>query len=176
MELKETLKLKRKEQNLTQEQLAEKIWVSKKTISNWETGKTTPDIDSLIRLARLFNLSLDHLLLEESEIVENIKKQEEVKAIRKLFLSSYMINYIIGLIILTGIYFGEVSLFAAICLCAIEFINFIPLLYYSEKLKKLNEDPMIKQLYRKNKPLFFLTVVPAISMIVLFVARLIVKE
>ena len=39
------LKEKRAEYQLTQEQLAEKIFVSKKTISNWETQKTTPDID-----------------------------------------------------------------------------------------------------------------------------------
>ena len=57
------------EYELTQEQWAEKIFVSRKTISNWETVKTTPDIDSLIRLADFFNLSLDNLLLEGSDIV-----------------------------------------------------------------------------------------------------------
>lgn len=52
----EILKEKRKEYQLTQEQVSEKIFVSRKTISNWETGKTTPDIESLIRLANLFDL------------------------------------------------------------------------------------------------------------------------
>lgn len=48
MNIGQTLKEKRKDSQLTQEQLAEKIFVSTKTISNWENNKTTPDIDSLI--------------------------------------------------------------------------------------------------------------------------------
>lgn len=72
MEISQMLKEKRKEYQLTQEQLAEKIFVSNKTISNWETGKTKPDIESLILLAKLFNLSLDNLLLEDSEMVKSI--------------------------------------------------------------------------------------------------------
>lgn len=68
------LKEKRKEHQLTQEQLAEKVYVSNKTISNWETGKTKPDIESLILLAKLFHLSLDNLLLEGSEMVESLDK------------------------------------------------------------------------------------------------------
>ncbi|WP_370448248.1 helix-turn-helix domain-containing protein [Melissococcus sp. OM08-11BH] len=58
--------------NLTQEQLSEILNVSKSTVSNWEIGKTTPDLDSLIRLANLCNLSLDNLLLEKNKVVKNI--------------------------------------------------------------------------------------------------------
>ncbi|MEG0619300.1 MAG: helix-turn-helix transcriptional regulator [Bacilli bacterium] len=79
MEIRKMLKDKRAEYQLTQEQLAEKIFVSKKTISNWETGRTSPDIDSLIRLANLFDLSLDNLLLEGSEVVEKINKDVKNK-------------------------------------------------------------------------------------------------
>lgn len=85
MIISKMLKEKRSEYELTQEQLSEKIFVSRKTISNWETGKTTPDIDSLIRLADLFNLSLDNLLLEGSDIVENIKKLKLQKLQRNIF-------------------------------------------------------------------------------------------
>ncbi|KAF1296691.1 hypothetical protein BAU15_13450 [Enterococcus sp. JM4C] len=86
MEISQMLKEKRKEYQLNQEQLAEKVFVSKKTISNWETGKTTPDIDSLIRLAKLFDLSLDNLLLEGSMVVEEIKKREKAFEIQKVSL------------------------------------------------------------------------------------------
>lgn len=79
------LKEKRKEYQLTQEQLAEKIFVSNKTIYNWETGKTKPDIESLILLAKLFDLSLDNLLLEGSDMVKSIdndiKKGRNLKKI-----------------------------------------------------------------------------------------------
>lgn len=74
MKISQMLKEKRKEYQLTQEQLAEKIFVSNKTISNWETGKTKPDIESLILLAKFFHLSLDNLLLEGSEMVESLDK------------------------------------------------------------------------------------------------------
>lgn len=43
----------------SQEELAEKIYVSRQTISNWETAKNYPDIHSLLRLSSLFNVSLD---------------------------------------------------------------------------------------------------------------------
>lgn len=59
MMIDEMIKQKRTEQQLTQEQLAEKIFVTRKTISNWENGKTTPYLESLIRLSENFNVSLD---------------------------------------------------------------------------------------------------------------------
>ena len=99
MIISKMLKEKRNEYELTQEQLSEKIFVSRKTISNWETGKTTPDIDSLIRLADLFNLSLDNLLLEGSDIVENIKKIEAAKAAKKYFSCSWLTNMIFILLV-----------------------------------------------------------------------------
>ncbi|RGI28468.1 XRE family transcriptional regulator [Melissococcus sp. OM08-11BH] len=52
--------------------MSEILNVSKSTVSNWEIGKTTPDLDSLIRLANLCNLSLDNLLLEKNKVVKNI--------------------------------------------------------------------------------------------------------
>lgn len=86
MEIGQILKEKRNEYQLTQEQLAEKIFVTNKTISNWETEKTIPDIESLIRLANLFDLSLDNLLLEESDIVKDIKQKEIAFNIQKSYI------------------------------------------------------------------------------------------
>lgn len=86
MEISQMLKEKRAEHQLTQEMLAEKILVSKKTISNWETGKTMPDINSLIRLAKLFDLSLDKLLLEGSDVVKDIKKKEKAYTNQTIFI------------------------------------------------------------------------------------------
>ena len=50
---------------LTQEQVAEFLSVSRQTISNWENGKTYPDIVSVVKLSDLYDISLDHLLKEE---------------------------------------------------------------------------------------------------------------
>lgn len=78
MKLNNLLKQKRLAFHLTQEALAEKIYVSPKTISNWETGRTFPDIESLINLSQLYHLSLDDLLVKGSGIVNDMKDKELV--------------------------------------------------------------------------------------------------
>ena len=57
----------RKDQNLTQEQLAEILNVSRQSVSKWEQNITYPDTDKLIRMGKLFNCSLDFLLKDEIE-------------------------------------------------------------------------------------------------------------
>ena len=52
----------RKEQNLTQSELAQMMQTTQDTISLWELGKSMPDIISLVKLAKLFNVSADYLL------------------------------------------------------------------------------------------------------------------
>ncbi|MBQ8028058.1 MAG: helix-turn-helix transcriptional regulator [Clostridia bacterium] len=67
MNISEKLKVARKNSGMTQEQVAEKLGISRQTLSNWETGKTYPDIISVIRLSELYELSLDLLLKDEKE-------------------------------------------------------------------------------------------------------------
>lgn len=64
----------RKENNLTQKQLAEKIKVSDKAISRWETGKGYPDVTSLVSLSEHFGVSVNELLAGKRLTVENIKE------------------------------------------------------------------------------------------------------
>ncbi len=52
----------RKEKNLTQSQLAQMLQTTQDTISLWELGKSLPDILSLVKLSKLFNVSTDYLL------------------------------------------------------------------------------------------------------------------
>jgi transcriptional regulator with XRE-family HTH domain len=63
------IKQRRIEQNITQIDLAKRIGVSRQTISNWENDKTLPDIDYIIELAQLFNLSVDQLLIIDSQSI-----------------------------------------------------------------------------------------------------------
>ena len=67
MELKNIILQKRKEKNMTQEQLAEQLNVAGQTVSKWETGETIPDIDSLKKLAVLLEFSIDNALGIEIE-------------------------------------------------------------------------------------------------------------
>lgn len=68
MELGEKLKCARRERGLSQEQAAEALGVSRQTVSNWETGKTYPDILSAIRMSNLYAVSMDRLLKEETPV------------------------------------------------------------------------------------------------------------
>ena len=80
MELNEQIKKYRTEKNISQEELAVKIFVTRQSISNWENGKTYPDIHSLLLLSSLFGISLDQLVKGDIEIMkEEIKKDEIAK-------------------------------------------------------------------------------------------------
>lgn len=63
MNIGEKLKLRRRKTGLTQDQVAEKMNITRQTLSNWEVGKNYPDIESIIKLSRIYELSLDELLL-----------------------------------------------------------------------------------------------------------------
>lgn len=67
MDLGNKLQRARANANLTQEQVAEALGVSRQTISNWENEKTYPDIRSVVTLSDLYNVSLDYLLKNKEE-------------------------------------------------------------------------------------------------------------
>lgn len=61
MEIGTQIRKYRSTMELSQEELAERIYVTRQTISNWENGKSYPDIHSLLLLSSLFNVSLDQI-------------------------------------------------------------------------------------------------------------------
>lgn len=70
MELSKQIQKYRKEQNLSQEDLAEKIHVTRHTISNWERNKNIPDLNNLILLSKIFNTSLDDLVKGDIKVMK----------------------------------------------------------------------------------------------------------
>lgn len=77
MELGKQIKRYRMEINLSQEELADKVFVSRQTISNWENDKNYPDIKSLVLMSEVFHVSLDHLVKGDLErMKKEIDKQE----------------------------------------------------------------------------------------------------
>ncbi|HER5564752.1 helix-turn-helix domain-containing protein [Streptococcus pyogenes] len=70
MEIGQQIIRYRKQQALSQEKLAEKVYVSRQSISNWENDKTYPDIHSLLLLSQIFQVSLDQLIKGD---IENMK-------------------------------------------------------------------------------------------------------
>ncbi|MBQ7943231.1 MAG: helix-turn-helix transcriptional regulator [Lachnospiraceae bacterium] len=80
MELSNQIRKYRTNLNLSQEELAEKVYVTRQTVSNWETGKSYPDIHSLLLLSNLFEISLDQLIKGDIEIM---KKEINEAAVQK---------------------------------------------------------------------------------------------
>lgn len=78
MNLGEQIKKYRTELSLSQDKLAEKLFVSRQSISNWENDKTYPDIRSLLLLSEVFSVSLDKLVKGDVEMMKNEINEQEI--------------------------------------------------------------------------------------------------
>ena len=105
MELGKRIAEIRKEHSLTQEGLAEICNVTRQTISNWENGKSYPDLETLVLISDTFDVSLDVMLKGDRKMVSEISKEQKhgkhfaVKVICAVLISA--------LIVLGGIYYIE---------------------------------------------------------------------
>lgn len=75
--LSERLRQLRKNAGLSQEQLAEKLDISRQAVSKWEAGSSSPDIHNIVQLGKLYNISTDSILLEESPATEDTGRPSE---------------------------------------------------------------------------------------------------
>lgn len=98
MELGNRIKELRKAQNNNQDELAEKLFVSRQTISNWENDKSYPDIQSVLLLSEVFNVSVDQLLKGDVEKMERIITEQTHADINKM--NTYAIGMLISIIAL----------------------------------------------------------------------------
>ena len=97
MELGSQIKKYRKELSLSQDDLAQKVYVSRQTISNWENDKSYPDVNSLILLSEVFHTSIDNLIKGDVEIMKQEVKSEDKKKFEKLG-QIYSVLFIIAII------------------------------------------------------------------------------
>lgn len=99
MEIEKKLKEARANAGLTQEQVAEKIMVSRQTISNWENGKSLPDIISIMNLSDLYQISLDELLKGDTKMKEKIEKDvKAAKGNKRLILTTAILLFAVAII------------------------------------------------------------------------------
>ena len=87
MEPGKKIKYYRNEKSLTQDNLAERIFVSRQTISNWENDKSYPDINSIILLSEVLEVSVDNLIKGD---VEQMKLEINSEEVKKMKLYSLM--------------------------------------------------------------------------------------
>ncbi|TDQ41172.1 helix-turn-helix domain-containing protein [Aureibacillus halotolerans] len=95
------IKSKRKEREMTQQELADALNVSRTTVSNWETGRNYPDLETVIAISDVLEISLDILLKEEKPMVKEFISEIRVSSKRKLAL-----KILIPLLVFTLLYTG----------------------------------------------------------------------
>jgi len=88
MSIQEMLKQVRSDAELSQEEIAERIGVTRQTISNWETGKSYPDIASLIILSDIYGVSLDSLLKGDSKMIKHLEESTNVTKSNRQVIAS----------------------------------------------------------------------------------------
>lgn len=140
MEFSERLLTLRKGMDLTQEQLAEKINVSRQSVSKWESGQAVPELEKIVALSEVFDVTIDYLL-KPSEIdelsvkTEMLEKQQQQILIRErkqkrlvrciayatgiylLFLAVFLIGHFYFEIWNPSVVFAEFIIATAIVIC-----------------------------------------------------------
>ena len=101
MELAGQIKKHRQALGISQEALAEKIYVSRQTISNWETGRTYPDVQSLLLLSVAFDISIDELIKGDVETME-----ESVRKADHSLIWMYVAEMMLTVIAIVALFFA----------------------------------------------------------------------
>lgn len=107
---------------MTQEQLAEKLYVSRTAVSKWESGKGYPNIDSLKQLSKVFNISID-TLLSGGELLDLASKEEKLSKKKRLYLIFGILDFLSVLFIFMPLYAKEIG----------SYIYSVPLIEFSKE-------------------------------------------
>jgi len=107
MSIGEVIKQARSEKGFSQEVMAEKVGVSRQTLSNWETGKSYPDITNVIALSDVYGVTLDSLLKGDSDMIKHLEESTNVTKSRKQVVASIIalgifLLGVVAIIILLG--------------------------------------------------------------------------
>ena len=109
MKLGEKIYQLRKLSGMTQEQLADKLNVTRQTLSKWENETSIPDIESVVRLSALFHTSLEELLLEEDNRVEEKRTQITLEDMMRINAHNRKMN----LLLCSGLLFLAIGIIIA---------------------------------------------------------------
>lgn len=134
MELGKQIKMYRLENKLSQEELADRIYVSRQTISNWENDKSYPDINSLVLLSEVFKVSLDKLIKGDVDIMKDVIKKEEVDKMNR-YGKIYTIMLIVTVVSVVPL-FMWLGFWAFIPWGIIWMIS----MYFASKIEKIKKD------------------------------------
>ncbi len=134
MELGKRIKHYRTEKALSQDNLAEKVYVSRQTISNWENDKSYPDINSIVLLSEVFDVAIDNLIKGD---VEQMKDEISIEEIKKMNVYSWIMLVFLLLAVVSVIplvkFIGFYAFIPFACLWAIS-------MFFAMKIEKTKKD------------------------------------
>lgn len=135
MEIGKKLKAARAKCGLTQEQAADKLYVTRQTVSNWENEKSYPDIVSIVRISELYNVSLDELLKGDDEIMKHLEETTNVVKSNKRLFAAVILNIIVMLVMFTAAVFLPDRTYITACVFCLALVSTAVLVY--EIVKKI---------------------------------------
>jgi len=133
MNLRHQIKFYRTSMGLSQDELAEQIYVSRQTISNWETGKNYPDVHSLVLMGNFFNVSLDELIKGDLEIMKNTVDSMNIRNFKQL---SNVFSILMAMMVIAPVPLGYYLHWAGLVIYVIIVIVAMLVALQIEKLKK----------------------------------------
>ncbi len=123
MEFNEKLQELRKSRGLTQEELAEKLFVSRTAVSKWESGRGYPNIDSLKEISRFFSVTIDELICTE-EILSVAENEKKAYINKYLSLICSVLDILSAILFFIPVFGNGMNSFSAVSLFAITGIRF----------------------------------------------------
>lgn len=137
MNIGEIIRIKRKNLNLTQDELADKIHVSRQTISSWENTKSLPDVTSLVLLSDVYEISLDELIKGDITMIKKLEVKESKGELSSKFITNNVLNLLLIILMQilknTGYENGYVSFFITMIIL----VNSVPIVYKYAKYKNM---------------------------------------
>lgn len=160
MKINEKIYALRKKHNLSQEELANELNVSRQTVSKWETGESTPDFDKIVPLCEIFDISTEELLRDKKINIEENEDKVDVPKAAMICIAIFL--YFVALI---AIVIGEtvfnlndgliVGIFFLICGIATVLIVFACMTRPSKKKEKEEEqNPILKSIIEITSLIF----------------------
>lgn len=143
MEIGIQIKKYRNNMKISQEELAEKVYVSRQTISNWETGKNYPDIHSILLLSSIFNVSLDQLVKGDIEIM---KKEINLTEINKFNRCAIIYGVLLVLTVVSLVPLIKIMGWYGLLPWAVIYVIAVYFAFKAEKIKKENNISTYKEI------------------------------
>ena len=154
MDVGTRIKKYREKQNISQDELALKVFVSRQTISNWETNKSYPDIKSLTMLSNIFRVSLDDFIKEDVEEMRKIVDKEKIKEFN---IMSYIFLAEMLIVMISAYPLFSVDGYIGVIVWLLFFIVTFGTATIIEKFKKNNDIQTYKEIiaFMENKQLTY---------------------